>query len=209
MPVDQYGNPTNEPNDYNQPVPGAQDAVAPVALGANLSPLPAEKLIANPADPDSVTKVFYNPDGTVKTVNELVAPEDLGPEGMPPVTESDAPFSVDTIPTGWNRFPTPEEVAYLNEKYPVEEPPDSSDLTGTITSFTAADPTVVTMDAEDTAALTVGGTITLEALTGDPDTMNYINGLIVEVLSKAPVTLDLDMSAAVVEGLTADYVRNV
>jgi hypothetical protein len=87
-------------------------------------------------------------------------------------------------------------------------PGTGPDLTGTITAFTAENPTEVTTDAEDEGMLTVGGTITLEALTGDQAAMDLINGQIVEVLSVGPITLALDLTGATVEGLTADYVRN-
>jgi hypothetical protein len=80
------------------------------------------------------------------------------------------------------------------------------DNTGTISAFTAANPSTVTMDAEDEAMLSVGSLIMLEALAGDPTAMAYINGQTMPVLSKAPVMLDLDLSGADVTGLTADFV---
>ncbi len=40
---------------------------------------------------------------------------------MPAVQPADGPWSRDVIPTGWSRFPTDEEVAYLNDKYPKQE----------------------------------------------------------------------------------------
>jgi hypothetical protein len=80
------------------------------------------------------------------------------------------------------------------------------DFTGTITAFTAANPTEVTMDAEDEALLNLGGVITLEALTGDPAAMAAIAGVSATVLTKAPVTLEVDLSAYDVTGLTADFV---
>jgi hypothetical protein len=80
------------------------------------------------------------------------------------------------------------------------------DTTGTITAFTAANPTAATMDAEDEGLLTVGGILTLEALAGDPAAMAVIDGQIVEVLSVAPVTLGIDLSAVDVTGLTADFI---
>jgi hypothetical protein len=85
------------------------------------------------------------------------------------------------------------------------DPPDPGDVTGTFTAFTAANPTVVTMDAQDDAMLEVGSTMTLEALTGDPDAMAAINGVTATVVSKGPVALDIDLSAVDVTGLTADF----
>lgn len=79
------------------------------------------------------------------------------------------------------------------------------DTTGTITAFTAALPTEVTMDAEDEALLEVGNTIKLTALTGDPAAMAAIDGNSVPVVSLAPVTLLLDLEGVTVDGLTADF----
>lgn len=90
-------------------------------------------------------------------------------------------------------------------------PDPENDLTGTATSFTATDPTTVVLDTEDTIRLIakMPTTITLEALTGDEEAKDFIDGQIVEVLTAQPtVTLDLDMSGQNVEGLTADYVIN-
>jgi hypothetical protein len=86
-------------------------------------------------------------------------------------------------------------------------PPDN---TGTVTAFTAADPTEATMDGEDLSMLEVGSTITLEALTGDPDAMAAVNGQTAAVLNftGTTATLDLDLSSANVTGLTADFVIN-
>jgi hypothetical protein len=71
----------------------------------------------------------YNPDGSIK--NPILSErdqgpeegknregEDLGPEGMPATNAADGPWATDVIPTGWSRFPTEEEVSYLNGKYP-------------------------------------------------------------------------------------------
>ncbi len=85
------------------------------------------------------------------------------------------------------------------------DPPDPGDVTGTFTSFTAANPTVVTMDSQDDAMLEVGSTMSLEALTGTPEAMALINGVTATVVSKGPVALDIDLSAADVTGLTADF----
>jgi hypothetical protein len=80
------------------------------------------------------------------------------------------------------------------------------DTTGTITAFTAADPTEASMDAEDQAMIQVGDFLTLEALAGTPEAMAAINGLMVEVLTVAPTTLGIDLSLVDVTGLTADFV---
>ena len=205
------------PDDLNQPVPGTPIADAIAAAGTtNDHPNPAEKRLADPRNPDSVMSVRYRPDGTVMPKAEEVPLEDLGPEGMPAVSPDDAPFSQDDIPSGWNRFPTAEEVAWLNEKYPAAfddagnpvDPNPTPDLTGTFTSFTQDSPTTVTADAEDTAALYVGTIVTLEALTGTTEGMAAVNGVVSAVLTVNPTTLDLDLSAVDTTGLTADYVRN-
>ena len=81
------------------------------------------------------------------------------------------------------------------------------DLTGTFTSFTPTNPTTVTADGEDTAALEVGTIVTLEALTGTTEGMAAIAGVVSAVLTVNPTTLDLDLSAVDTDGLTADYVR--
>jgi hypothetical protein len=126
-----------------------------------------------------------------------------------PVTAADAPFSVHDIPSGWNRHPTAEEVAYLNDKYPTEgyetPPPDYS---GTFRGFSAASPTVAYADLEDADALRPGYFVTLMALTGLPDGVAAIDGLTVTVLAvEAPtITLDLDLSAVDTQGLSADYI---
>ena len=201
----------------NDPVPGAPNADAAAAAGTwSDNPNAAEKAIANPEDPNSVTRIHYNPDGTVQRADQQAAEEDLGPEGMPAASPDDAPFSTDDIPTGWNRFPTEEEAAYLNAKYPAEfddagnpvDPDAPPDLTGTFLSFSAESPTVVTADAEDTAALTVGTIVTLEALTGTPEGFAAIDGVVSAVLTVNPTTLDLDLSGVDTAGLTADYVRD-
>jgi len=78
---------------------------------------------SGPATPNP--DVQYNPDGTVKTeaqIAEAGDPADQGPPGLPAAAASDAPFSEDVVPSGWSRFPTADEVAYLNKKYPVEAP---------------------------------------------------------------------------------------
>ncbi len=80
------------------------------------------------------------------------------------------------------------------------------DTTGTILSFTAANPTEATMDSEDQGMLLIGDFLTLEALTGTPEAMEVVNGLMVEVLSLAPVTLGIDLSLVDVTGLSADFV---
>lgn len=89
---------------------------------------------------------------------------------------------------------------------PLEDTP-GPDLTGTITSFTAENPTIVTMDGEDTAMVEVSDVLQLEPLTGDPDAMAAIAGSC-SVLSKNPIRLSIDLSAAIVEGLTADFLRD-
>lgn len=83
--------------------------------------------------------------------------------------------------------------------------PDPGDLTGTISSFTAANPTEVTTDLQDQNMVGPGTILLLEALTGDPDAMALLDSQMVTVLSVAPTTLDLDLSAADVTGLTADF----
>jgi hypothetical protein len=200
----------------NDPVPGTPIADALAAAGTtNDHPNPAEKRLANPADPDSVTSIRYRPDGTVMPKAEELAEGDLGPEGMPAVSPDDAPFSQDDIPSGWNRFPTAEEVDWLNGKYPAAfddaglpvDPNAPIDMTGTFLSFTAASPTTVTADGEDTAALSVGDIVTLEALTGTTEAMAAVNGVNAAVLTVNPTTLDLDLSAVDTENLTADYTR--
>lgn len=88
--------------------------------------------------------------------------------------------------------------------------PEPVDLTGTITSFSAGNPSLATMDTEDQAAMTAGSRITLEPLTGTEEAMSYIYGLTVTVLEASPaVVLDLDLSRVDVAGLTADYVIEV
>jgi hypothetical protein len=88
--------------------------------------------------------------------------------------------------------------------------PEEPDLTGTIISFTQGNPTVATTDLEDQGILVSGSKITLEALTGTADAMEYINGLTVDVIAVAPlITLDLDLSTVDVAGLTADYLIEV
>ena len=182
---------TTETETVFDPVPGTPNA-DPIAAAGTWSdhPLPAEKAIANPEDPDSVTRIRYNPDGTVQRAKDAVPEGDLGPEGMPAASPDDAPFSTNDIPSGWNRYPTDEEVAYLNEKYPAAfddagnpTTPPVVDLTGTFTSFTPTNPTTVTADGEATAALEVGTIVTLEALTGTTEGMSIINGLNVVVLT--------------------------
>lgn len=207
---------TVQPDIANEPVPGVAIADPTAVAGTvNYQPNPAEKALANPSDPASVMHVRYRPDGTVMPESEEVPEEDLGPVGMPAASPDDAPFSVDDIPSGWNRFPTAEEVAYLNEKYPATlgddglpiDPNPTPDLTGTFLSFTSASPTVVTADAEDTAALEVGTIVTLEALTGTPEGLAAIDGVVSVVISLSPLSLDLDLSAVDTAGLTADYIR--
>jgi hypothetical protein len=85
------------------------------------------------------------------------------------------------------------------------------DLTGTITSFSTDTPVVVAhMDTEDQGMLTEGSSITLEALTGEEATMEYITGKSVKVLLVAPlVQLELDLTGYSVVGLTADYTRDL
>lgn len=80
------------------------------------------------------------------------------------------------------------------------------DLTGTITAFTAANPTVVTMDVEDQGLLITGDVVMLEALTGDPAAMALVNGSAATVMAVVPsVQLGLDLTGANVAGLTADF----
>lgn len=85
------------------------------------------------------------------------------------------------------------------------------DLTGTILSFSEDTPVVVAlMDGEDQAALTVGSTITLEPLTGDEATMEWLMDKSVKVLVVYPlVQLELDFTGYSVAGLTCDYTRDV
>jgi hypothetical protein len=85
------------------------------------------------------------------------------------------------------------------------DPPDPGDTTGTITSFTAANPTEVTMDIQDESMITVGTEMVLEGLTGDPETITLIHGQRVAVLTKDPVTLALDLTGYNVVDLTADF----
>lgn len=86
------------------------------------------------------------------------------------------------------------------------DPPDPGDTTGTITAFSAENPTSVAMDTQDQSMLAAGDFITLEALTGDPDAMAFINMQSVQVVDVGPpVMLDLDMTAQNVDGLTADF----
>ena len=80
-----------------------------------------------------------------------------------------------------------------------------ADVSGTITAFTAANPTAATMDAEDSGLLMVGASLMLEALTGDQAAQDAINGQLVDVVSVNPVTLNIDLSAVDVTGLTADF----
>lgn len=56
----------------------------------------------------------------VDTAQVTDTSEELGPQGCPAVSPEDAPFATDKIPAGWNRFPTEEEVAWLNKKFPTE-----------------------------------------------------------------------------------------
>ena len=88
-------------------------------------PPPDETTAPPPATPNP--DVQYNQDGTVKTeaqIAEAGDPADYGPAGMPAASASNAPVSEDTVPSGWSRFPTPDEVSYLNKKYPPAEPLD-------------------------------------------------------------------------------------
>lgn len=99
--------PEYQPPPPDTPVPTPPDSMAPpdAPIGGG-SPLDTQ----------------YNPDGSVMNEAqkaEAVKPEDAGPTGMPAAAASDAPFSEDVIPGGWSRFPTAEEVAYLNKLYPV------------------------------------------------------------------------------------------
>jgi hypothetical protein len=80
-----------------------------------------------------------------------------------------------------------------------------ADTSGTITAFTAANPTEATMDAEDQGLLAVGSLLYLEAKAGTPDAMALINGATVEVVTTSPVTLDFDLTGIDVTGLTADF----
>jgi hypothetical protein len=80
--------------------------------------------LAPPTDPiagGSALDTQYTNYGTVKTEAQIAEDGDAadhGPQGMPAASPDDAPFSETTIPNGWSRFPTAEEVAYLNAKYP-------------------------------------------------------------------------------------------
>jgi hypothetical protein len=100
---------------YN-PATGMEDPNYPPPTEA---PPPPAGTVSGPATPNP--DVQYNNDGTVKTeaqIAEAGDPADYGPVGMPAASASDAPFSEDVVPGGWSRFPTGEEVAYLNKKYP-------------------------------------------------------------------------------------------
>lgn len=59
----------------------------------------------------------YTSAGTVATDEPEPTEETPAPVTLHPVSPSDAPFSVDVVPPGWSRFPTEEEVTYLNAKY--------------------------------------------------------------------------------------------
>lgn len=84
--------------------------------------------------------------------------------------------------------------------------PPPPDITGTITSFTAANPSEAGMDSEDQAMLMPGTMLVLEALTGDPDAMIAIGNQTVMVVAVDPIVLlDIDLSAVDVTGLTADF----
>lgn len=97
--------------------PLAPDYVAPQPPPDSMAP-PSEAIAGGtPLDTQ------YTNYGTVMTEDqkkEAGNPEDKGPLGMPAAAASDAPFSETTIPGGWARFPTAEEVAYLNKLYPTE-----------------------------------------------------------------------------------------
>lgn len=96
--------------------PNAPDYVAPSPLETVYDGAGRPQIGQLPGDPD------YHPSGVLKDAlsdREEVAEEDKGPVGMPAAAASDAPFSETTIPSGWARFPTADEVAYLNEKFPV------------------------------------------------------------------------------------------
>lgn len=79
----------------------------------------------------------YNTAGQLLNPQDVAQPEPTPPtpvDGFPPVSPGDAPFSETVIPRGWAVFPTAEQVAYLNEKYPttsvetpVAEPPPADD----------------------------------------------------------------------------------
>ena len=70
-------------------------------------------------------------------------------------------------------------------------------------AFTAANPTVAT--AEDASTLTLGETVTLAAVAGDPAAMTAIDGAsaTIDALAGNDVTLALDLSAVDVTGLAA------
>ena len=80
---------------------------------------------SNAPDDHPLSSLAYNPDGSVKNPalpeEQQQEPADAGPPGMPPVQPADGPWSRNVIPTGWSRFPTDEEVAWLNETYPKQE----------------------------------------------------------------------------------------
>ncbi len=48
-------------------------------------------------------------------------PSDAPPPSIPPVDPASGPWSEDVIPSGWARYPTAEEVAYLNATYYPQE----------------------------------------------------------------------------------------
>jgi hypothetical protein len=196
------------PDVLNEPVPGAPDAGQSASLGYTDTPTPAELAAAYPGVLNPATgRVWYKPDGTVKPQAEVV--ENPGPEGMPPVTADDAPFSTHDIPAGWNRHPTQVEVDYLNALYPTEGyVPPPPDFTGTFRGFSQQSPTVAYADLEDSDALQPGYYVTLMALTGLPEGIAAIDGLTVTVLAvESPtITLDLDLSGVDTQGLSADYV---
>lgn len=98
--------------------PTGLDYVPPASPPDSLAP-PAEAIAGGTPALDTQ----YTNYGTVKTEAQIAEdgdPADHGPTGMPAAAASDAPFSETTIPGGWARFPTAEEVAYLNKLYPTD-----------------------------------------------------------------------------------------
>lgn len=109
---------TPSPSPAPAPAPAPKPAPAPAAKPSYPPGESGPSSAAGTSNPDAR---LYNQDGSLKTEDQLKetpAPEDCGPPGMPAAAASDAPFSTKSIPNGWARFPTDEEVSYLNKKYP-------------------------------------------------------------------------------------------
>ena len=194
----------------------ANDAVATFIVGEQPAPAGRKKRDALAVDPESPLAIEYGTDidqwkgrsdDTAETATMHVAllVKNVGYDDVTVTTtegattfKKDEGALIETI--GGMKV---EGVAAAPPVPP--DPPDPGDVTGTFTSFTAASPTVVTMDAQDDAMLQIGSTMTLEALTGDPAAMTAINGVTATVVSKGPVALDVDLTAVDVTGLTADF----